>query len=334
MKKIILISIFMFLLTAITHAQQVPLNTVVEYFTNTKCSNCASRNPGFISNFNSNANTLYMAVYPSSPYPACPLSMQNPIDNDARTNYYGIYGATPRLVINGTVISGGANYSLASIFTPYLGLTSSFVVNVSQSKTTFDTLQTTVVIKKVDTSSLTSANLFLGIVEDTVFINGGNGELEHYYVLRDAPLSSSGIVTTLPSTLNDSTILTKTTFVEGAWNLSRMASVAILQNSSTKKLIQANRTKVLGTVAAGIQNSEHKINAIIYPNPCAGSLYVSNEGTNNTNYEIFDLMGKSLLQGSTMNDQQIDVTSLDAGAYLFKFGKTDDYHTKFLYIVK
>ena len=89
---------------------QVPKKAVVEHFTNTNCSVCASRNPGFYTNLNMQTGVLNLAVHPSSPYPNCLLYQQNATANDARTNYYGIYGSTPRLVINGNVISSAANY--------------------------------------------------------------------------------------------------------------------------------------------------------------------------------------------------------------------------------
>ena len=99
---------------------QVPKKVIVEHFTNTKCSVCASRNPGFYTNLNAQSGVIHLAIHPSSPYAACVLSMHNPVENDGRTNYYSIYGGTPRLVIQGTVISSSADYSMSSIFAPYL----------------------------------------------------------------------------------------------------------------------------------------------------------------------------------------------------------------------
>src|SRR6185436_4956285 len=87
-----------------TGLAQVPKKTVVEHFTNTKCSVCAARNPGFNANLNHQANVIRLAIHPSSPYSGCLLYNQNATDNDARTNYYGVYGGTPRLVINGNVV--------------------------------------------------------------------------------------------------------------------------------------------------------------------------------------------------------------------------------------
>lgn len=96
---------------------QVPRNIIVEHFTNTKCSVCASRNPGFQTNLNAHPDVRQISIHPSSPYSTCLLSQQNTVDNDARTNYYGVYGGTPRLVINGTVISASVNYICFTMLT-------------------------------------------------------------------------------------------------------------------------------------------------------------------------------------------------------------------------
>ena len=126
---------------------QVPKKVVVEHFTNTKCSICASKNPGFYTNLNNQTGVIHVAFHPSSPYAACALSMHNPVENDGRTNYYSIYGSTPRLVIQGVVISSGANYSSPSIFTPYLGQTSPASIKIYQYKYGTDSIRSRVVIK-------------------------------------------------------------------------------------------------------------------------------------------------------------------------------------------
>ena len=126
---------------------------MVEHFTNTNCSVCASRNPGFYTNFDTQSNAIHLAVHPSSPYPACLLSQQNQPENDQRTNYYGVYGGTPRLVINGDVISTSVNYSSASIFTPYLSQTSPASIRIEQQKFGTDSIVSTVIIKTTAVNS-------------------------------------------------------------------------------------------------------------------------------------------------------------------------------------
>ncbi len=52
-------------------------SVLVEHFTNTLCSICASRNPGFYQNLQSQQDVLHIAYHPSSPYAACVLNKQN-----------------------------------------------------------------------------------------------------------------------------------------------------------------------------------------------------------------------------------------------------------------
>ena len=159
---------------------QVPKKVIVEHFTNTKCSVCASRNPGFYTNLNAQSGVIHLAIHPSSPYAACVLSMHNPVENDGRTNYYSIYGGTPRLVIQGTVISSSADYSMSSIFAPYLGQMSPAEITIRQTKFGVDSIRSTIIIKTVASHSLTNLKLFVALAEDTVFYTGTNGEPKHF----------------------------------------------------------------------------------------------------------------------------------------------------------
>jgi hypothetical protein len=123
-------SLFILFLSALSftkiQAQAVPQTAIVNHFTNSRCGVCANRNPGFYTNLRQQTNTLHIAFHPSSPYSTCVFSIENPSENDDRTNFYGIYGGTPRLVINGNVIPAAQNYALSAMFTPYQGLTSPF----------------------------------------------------------------------------------------------------------------------------------------------------------------------------------------------------------------
>jgi hypothetical protein len=146
--------------------------------------------PRFYTNYNMQSNILHLAIHPSAPYSGCLLYQQNSTANDAGTNYYGIYGSTPRLVINGNVISAGANYASSSIFAPYQSLTSPASVRIVQEKFGLDSIRASVIIKTEDTNSLGNLSLFVALAEDTVFYTGSNGEPMHFDVFRKS-LSNS-----------------------------------------------------------------------------------------------------------------------------------------------
>lgn len=239
MRKLnIILGISLLLLSQIS-LSQVAKKTVVEHFTNTQCSVCASKNPGFYANLNSQANTLHLAIHPSSPYIGCLLYQQNPTANDARTNYYGIYGATPRLVINGNVISPSANYSSSAIFAPYQSLTSPASIRIVQEKFANDSIKSTIVIKTVATNTLGNLSLFVALAEDTVFYTGSNGEPMHFDVFRKSLTNTTGNAITLAPTVGDSVVFTFSSPSNLIWNFSRIYTLAILQETASKNLVQA-----------------------------------------------------------------------------------------------
>ncbi|MEY2829046.1 MAG: hypothetical protein RIQ33_904 [Bacteroidota bacterium] len=317
MKKITLLSV-LFIVHLFVQAK-VPLKSVVEHYTNTKCGICANRNPGFNTNYNNSVSgILRLSIHPSSPYAACPLSMQNKMDNDARTNFYTIYGGTPRLVINGSVIPSSANYSLPSLFTPYQNLTSSFELKMMDIKFGTDSIHSMITIKKVDTSSLSAALLFLGLVEDTIFVNGGNGETEHYNVLRKAVTAPQGLSISLPINVGDSITFQYSTNANVVWNFGRIYSISLLQNSLTKELIQAERT-MADASTTGINNTTmNSLNLSVYPNPCTNILKLYSTEKGNLTTELFDMTGKKKISKTFSRNEFIDVSALPSGIYILK----------------
>ena len=143
--------------------------------------------------------------------------------------------------MNGELVSTGANYADSNILKPYFNKTSSFIVKSMIAKKGTDSVTVTINIKKVDTSSLTTAALFMGVLEDTVFVNGGNGELKHYNTLRKSTQQNIN----LPSSINDSLTFSYTTMIQSIWNIKRMFSIGILNHSTNKKLVQAGYSALL-----------------------------------------------------------------------------------------
>ena len=315
MKKSIFIAIFSLISAAAAFAQ-VPLLNVIEHYTNTKCSVCASRNPAFLTNYNTQNNCWYLSVYPSSPYAACPLSQQNVVANDARTNYYGIYGGTPRLVIDGNVIPASANYASAAIFTPYLNQTSPFSMTLKQQKFGTDSIRTRLVIKIVAAHTNIDASLFLGLAEDTIAVNGGNGELKHFNVLRKSIYAPQGRTVVLPTTIGDSVVLTETTPKNAIWNFNRIFSVAILQNITTKQVLQS--AKLLPnaqTIFTSSDNFENNLAISVSPNPFSDNIRIETE-ENSGILQIISLDGRVVFTKKLIDTKTIDTKSLTTGVYI------------------
>ena len=313
MKKII-VSLLSLSSTAFSIAQ-VPLNSVVESFTNTQCSICASRNPGFHSNVVAHPSITLLTVNPSAPYAGCILSKQNKVDNDNRTSWYGIYGSTPRLTINGNVISASANYSDPALFSAYIGLTTPFSMRIEQSNYGKDSIKAKVIIKKV-VATTSDVRLFIGLVEDTIFVNGGNGELRHYNVLRKSLTGASPLFISMAMPLGDSVIVEMTGTAATFWDMNRMFAMAILHENSTNKVVQSAKTSPMKT--ASIANVAKTLDFNFSPNPATNTLKINTASQEKISYQLYNMLGLSLVDNSFTNTTSINVANLPNGFYVLK----------------
>jgi hypothetical protein len=320
MKKITLIATLLTSSLQITSAQ-VTQKIVVEHFTNTVCSVCANRNPGFFTNLNSQTGIIHLAVHPSSPYSSCLLNQHNITENDARTTYYGIYGSTPRLVIQGAAVPASANYSSASIFTPYQSQTSPASLRIVQTKFGNDSIRSQIIVKTEATNSLGTLSLFVALAEDTIFYSSPNGETEHYDVFRKAITSTSGMSINLPANVGDSAVYTFTSLANSAWVFSRIYTMAILQDSSSKTVVQAEAVLAnSNTLTTGIDNSNFSdmASTVFYAANAKALTILQTNSTSSTNLVIYDNFGRIVANEAILSDRAvIDVSNLPAAVYIY-----------------
>ncbi len=304
--------IYALIVIAVLHLNvfgQVPRKIVVEHFTNSNCGICASRNPSFYTNLDNQVpKPIHLAVHPSSPYSNCLLYQQNGTANDARTNYYGIYGGTPRLVINGTVISSSANYSNASIFTPYQSQTSPVSIRIVQQKFGADSIKSSIIVKTVATNTLSNLSLFVSLAEDTVFYSGNNGETMHFDVFRKSLTSTSGLSLTLPSTIGDSLVYSFVSLPNAVWNFSRIYTIAILQQSANKSLVQAELAPVSNNSISGLNNVSAFSKINVSPNPFSSEMTIDfGRKQINTSIKITDMLGKTILSVQNISESKLRI---------------------------
>lgn len=316
MKK--LITIAALFISGISFSQ-VPKKVIVEHFTNTWCSICASRNPGFYANLNSQPGTLHIAYHPSAPYTGCILNQHNKSQNDGRTKFYGVYGSTPRLVITGGVISPAANYSSASIFTPYVGQTSPVEISILQNKLNGTDMVQQVKIKTVAVHSYTTAKIYIAIAEDTIFYTGPNGETMHFDVFRKALTDSNGLAVNVPSNVGDSLVLDYTTPLNAAWTAGKLLSVAILQETGTNTVIQAEKTiAAQNDVIVPLNVAETLLTMQVMkvaPNPVHDFVTIQiPDRMNPVIYTIADVSGR-IVQSAPFENSKINVEALKQGIY-------------------
>jgi hypothetical protein len=299
---------------------QVPKKIVVEHFTNSRCSVCANRNPGFFNNLVQHPEVLHISMYPSSPYPNCYFSQQNATENDGRTNYYNVYGSTPVFVIQGQVISQAANYASASLFSPFVGQTSPVSIRVDQIQNT-DSIITTVSIKTEAVHALGSLSLFGAITEDTVFYASPNGETEQYNLHRKSLFGNSGMSISIPNTVGDSVTFRKSITNNLNWNQTRLKSLVVIQESATKSVIQAAESYANGEIPAGLM-IQSNMNIQVFPNPTESILTIRIAGEYEQAFYLFNSLGEIQRSGTIIKETQLDFSHLPHGIYLLKIGNT------------
>ena len=289
---------------------------VVEHFTNSNCSICANRNPGFFNNLKNFPDVIHISFHPSSPYPSCLLSQQANPGNDARTNYYGIYGGTPRLVIQGVVISANASYSSPDLFAPYINKTAPVEIEIEQYKYGQDSIKAVVTIAATQNNQLSSAKLFVAVAEDTVFYKGTNKETMHFNVFRQAMSDIEGTTVNVPSVAGQSVSYTFTVPTKAFWNMSRMFTIAILQDASTKAVIQAESESPEEDETTATQAPKPLAGINIYPNPVSGFLTVELAGSEESELSVFDSTGKLVRRKTFRQSTSIDTQDMAKGIYM------------------
>ena len=300
---------------------QVPKVRIVEHFTNSSCSSCAGNNPTIYGVLQSNPAVLHLSIYPSSPYPNCFFSLQNPVENDARTNYYGLYGSTPKLVLNGGLVS--VSSLSAGLQTTASDMTN-FEVRTVQTFYGTDSVLVAVVIKKVAADTMLSATLFAAAFQDTVFQTTNNGETVHHDVFRKALTAPAGNVIALPSMVNDSIIIPYAYAISANWQANRMKTMVILQNSITKNTIQAAVSYNNTTIPTN-QQQVFISELLIVPNPVYNTINLIHNNTYNQ-YVLRDLTGR-VLKRNLLATSKIDVSDIPQGMYLLQLSNSKESKT-------
>lgn len=295
---------------AIITSAQIQRTSVVEHFTNTSCSVCANNNNGFYNVINNYSNTIHLSFHPSSPYRNDFFNQQNQAENDARTNFYGVYGGTPRLVVNGSVIS---NSNLNNTLSVAASAKSNFQVTVTQEQISASNFDINIAIKKIASENLSSALLFAGVLEDTIFQPTNNGENVHYNVFRKALSAINGTNVSLPLNIGDSIITSYSYSAPANWNASRLHTVAVLQNSD-KTLINSAKSLNIAADPTGISTVQFNIFRV-FPNPVkSGTFFISIEAIELKMYNYYGQLLKSM--NNVLPNQEIVVNDLDKGVYI------------------
>ena len=307
---------FIFFLCGLTAVSaQTPKTVIVEHFTNTRCGICANRNPGFYENLNNHPDVIHLAIHPSSPYSNCLLNNHNPEGNDARTNYYGIYGSTPKLVIQGNLVPTNTNYGNPEIFDEYEGQTAPILITAQLSyNAEDDQYGYSVTIEATEDNNLGEVAVFTALSENTVEYNAPNGEDVHYDVFRQTFEDATGTFT-VPATAGESVILNSSAvnLLDGNYLSDNLSITVIVQDIETKEVIQADRGAV--SFISGTDDAPILENVSVFPNPTVDAVRVSLQNDTETTLRLTDVTGKLLTETVFRNAKTVSLSNLPQGIY-------------------
>jgi hypothetical protein len=302
------VMLFSYALTA-----QVPKKSIVEHFTNSSCSICANNNPLVYSALQANPNVLHITFYPSSPYSNCFFHVQNPVDNDARTNFYGVYGATPKIVVNGALLNlANLPGTLQNAATD----SSNFEMLSTQQFITSDSVKVTVTIKRKALDTIQNALLFVGAMQDTVMQLTNNGESIHEDVFRKSLTAVVGNLISLPTSVNDSVVFTYGYAIPTNWNAAQMKTLSILQQTVSKEVLQSEISTTLPLVPLSV-SAHGTTNISVYPNPVRDRLHISND-FEQAKVILWTMDGRKVME-SELTTPDIAVEQIPDGMYTLQW---------------
>lgn len=304
------------LLISVQIFAQSPRTVLIEHFTNTRCSICATRNPAFYSTLSAYPQVLHIAFHPSSPYSQCFFSLQNPAENDARTNYYGAYGSTPKVVLNGKLLPGAVPLINNTTIDTALNQTSPLAISAYEELQGTDSVKVKVIVKTTGVTPLSSVRLFAGVAENPINYNAVNGETIHHDVFRKALTDVTGNLFALPA-LNDSSAFEFIYTLQNDWNADNLSTIAFIQRNDTKEILNAAKS-VRAVANPSAVNKMMADEFSIYPNPVKNELQIRNYKSQPAQLiTIFDLAGRKISEQYS-GQNRINVSTLTAGVYFLK----------------
>lgn len=320
MKKLILLSVF-YCTTAALLAQGMPKKYVLlEHFTNSNCSICASKNPAFHTLISGYADDVrHLSIHPPIPYSACKFYQTNTTENSVRTTLYGING-TPRVALNGTLAPVTSQLLPQATLEAQLGQESPIAIEVTEGGTA--PLKTvSITVKTYGTVPAGSYKLFAAVAESTVNYSSPNGEQKHYDVFHAMLPGIDGQNITLPAV--GGSITYNYSFTHSApsgWtsNFDSLYVLAFVQNAGTKEILNTGTRfdpQFVGT------NEAAKPQAIrIQPNPVQdeASVFLPDETVERV--DVFSINGSLRYTSRVQQSEQIRIptANLTPGIYLVK----------------
>lgn len=308
MKKIT--TLILAVIMALPLLAQIEKKVIIEHFTNTRCGICASKNPAFYETLSDYPNVLHIAYHPSAPYASCIFNMHNVTDNDTRTYYYGIYGGTPRAVVQGEVLPVASKLITADQIEGFLEQTSDYSVTVKNESITSERYKVTVTINRETGSGQQVFQLMVGLAEKEIDYAAPNGENVHHDVFRDKIYHDTASVN-----VGNTKTYTVEYDVHPDWNQDQIYAYVVLQNPDSKEIYQAASSL---ESPSSIQNkNDQQSKMVFYPNPTTGLFKILPEFSDEIEMiEIYSFAGQKVKTYHEFLNMSLD--GLPEGIYFSK----------------
>lgn len=312
MKKALTLALSLLLVATATFGQ-AKRYALLEHFTNTLCSSCASQNPGMFTaiKVETNADLHHISYHWQVPYVNCVYYQANPAPQNERAAYYNV-NASPRVSLN-----GAAQTSTASITGAVIGadaLTSPISVKVSENTGVTGSARTaTIKIKSVGTVPNGNFKLYVALVEKKTNYVSPNGEAVHYNVFRKFLTKSNGDDITL--TANEQSIFLD--YLPDLATSAQLYAVAWVQNATTKEVLNSG-TRFDGLTATNELSTDNQVR--VFPNPTTGKTTLTFDKLTPQYLTVQNVAGQVLetvkLSNSTSYD--LNMARFSAGIYILK----------------
>jgi len=303
--------IFISLMT-IGSLAQTTQTVVVEHFTNTLCGNCAARNPAFYDLLGNYPDVIHISYHPSAPYPACVLHQHNASENDGRANFYGAYGGTPTVVVQGEWTGFQNPILTANELEAYLGNTTDYELRVYQEQLDGEMVHVSIVVKRLSSTMSNPTMLHAVIAEKQLNYAAPNGESVHHEVFRKVLVDQVFSI----ENAGDSIVLNTSYSIHADWTADEMIVTAIIQDSETKAVLQANESSRIGDGTNSISEDVISLDGMIYPNPASDMIFISTANRETfLRAEIFALTGNKV-KSIEYPANSMNISDLPKGIYM------------------
>ncbi len=320
MKKIALLFVFGCLSAALLAQSQPKKYVLLEHFTNSRCSICASKNPAFYNLIRQYPNDVrHLSIHPPVPYSNCLIYLSNTAENSSRSNFYGVNG-TPRVALNGSLVPVSTPLLPPATLEAALNQQSSIGIRVQESGSA-PNKTVSITVTSYATPPAGDYKIYAAVAESTVNYNSPNGESKHYDVFHAMLPGIDGAAITLPAAGGSVTV--NYNYVHdnpNGWtsNFDSLYVLAFVQNTATKEVL--NTGTRFDPVFTSAEEAAAPQAIRLQPNPAQDESSVFLPGETIDRVEVFSLDGRLVWQDSrTQRDlARIAVGDFKPGIYLVK----------------